>query len=860
MTVWNNTRWIMSEEKIDQIVDFIQNYLANIGLPTFLIVIIIWLLWVAATKPENFQIYFGFFQKILAYPFKFIRKTAIKNNIEGPCTKALKSIASELPDLEIPSLNIEWVNKENLETKLKEGKAIVRLKFEDDETKNIIKATSVYVKDAFLKHAKPYLAKSFREAIDLSITKKILLKSTKNSITLSYFIDENSNLEDVVSEKCELIEEIDDNGLFTRVLLRELDLFGKKLNGRHIKDEYKKEADEFLQYVDEIATREFDDDTPLAFSKQIIKAGVVLVAKPETYTNYGIKPYLRRIKLGIAKGIDSFYLLARGGSVEILKAVATELLNTGNFILINQPKEYKDIKNRSAICYCIRIDENSIFTNTRKEIGEAIIAKLPIAAVVARVNPTFLKLDINGLEGYIKKDNISIINIDDATLYFREGSYIEAIPIEIQEKGVIEFTLRNTKSDPNNYITTHFEIGKRIEGKIKEVEDNFARIDIGEEAIDGFAYRKDLTYSRFSFLHQLFPIGQTFEFDVLGYNFEKGSIRLALADLKDPWKNIFYSKYSPVNLTICKRTTKSFVGEIAEGVDASLSFRELDWIEGDAKKKEDSIKLNDNISCLVDNIDKDKRVVYLTLKEKDNNPYVVFEKENRGKDFNLIIDEVNSYGIIGHINSDKRYNIYIPSYETSWTKAKFHYDKKKGYQVRIIDLDKFQTKLIGSIKPFLPHPLSEFADTFRIGQTLSHLEIKEVFKWGIYYNIEHRNKTYKALLHRNDICDGYIVCESLNEALNDIPLILDNIDFENNIISLSLRKLLDTNSERRNTLNYTRTYEGYIITANRDGTYNVFFRNLWIIGKLETSKKYPIGIKIEVRPSKINSELILTDK
>lgn len=850
----------MSEEKIDQIVECIQNYLASLGLPGFLIAIIIWLLWVAGTKPENFQIYFGFVQKIFAYPFKFIRKTAIKNNIEGPCTKALKSIASELPDLEIPSLNIEWVNKENLETKLKEGKAIVRLKFEDDETKNIVKATSIYVKDAFLKHTKPYLAKSFREAIDLSITKKILLKSTKSSVTLSYFIDENNNLEDAVSEKCEIIEEIEDNGLFTRVLLRELDLFGKKLNGRHIKEEYKKEADEFLLYVDEIATREYDDDTPLAFSKQIIKAGIVLVAKPETYTNYGIKPYLRRIKLGIAKGIDSFYLLARGGSVDILKNVATELLNTGNFILINQPKEYKDIKGRSAICYCIRTDENSIFTNTRREIGDAINAKFPIACVVTKVNPAYLKLDVNGLEGYIKKDNISIINIDDATHYFREGSYVEAIPIEIQERGVIEFTLRNTKSDPNNYIASHFEIGKRIEGKIREVEDNFAKIDIGEETIDGFAYRKDLTYSRFAFLHELFPINQTFEFDVLGYNFEKGSIRLAFAELKDPWKNIFYSKYSPVNLVICKKTAKSFVGEIAEGVDASLPFRELDWIEGDAKKKELSIRLNDNIPCLVDNIDKEKRFVYLTLKEKDNNPYLQFDKENRGKDYDLIVDEVNSYGIIGHIITNKRYNIYIPSYETSWTKTKFHYDKKKNYQVRITGLDKFQTKLIGSIKPFLTHPLAEFSNSFRIGQTLSHLKIKETFKWGIHYNIEYNKKIYKALLHRNDICDGFIACESLNEALNDIPLILDNIDFENNIISLSLKKLLDVNSERRSSMDYSRVYEGYIIATNRDGTYNVFLKGLWIIGKLETNKKYPIGIKLEVRPSKINSELVLTDE
>lgn len=40
-----------------------------------------------------------------------------------------KKLGKELPDLEIPELSIKWVKEDNLQAKLKEGKAIVKLRF-----------------------------------------------------------------------------------------------------------------------------------------------------------------------------------------------------------------------------------------------------------------------------------------------------------------------------------------------------------------------------------------------------------------------------------------------------------------------------------------------------------------------------------------------------------------------------------------------------------------------------------------------------------------------------------------------------------------------------------------------------------
>ncbi|WP_421753293.1 hypothetical protein [Croceimicrobium sp.] len=67
------------------------------GLEISLTLVLTLVVIVAATKPENFKILFGYFWHVLAIPFKYFRKKAIRFQIEGPLTKALKRISKELP-------------------------------------------------------------------------------------------------------------------------------------------------------------------------------------------------------------------------------------------------------------------------------------------------------------------------------------------------------------------------------------------------------------------------------------------------------------------------------------------------------------------------------------------------------------------------------------------------------------------------------------------------------------------------------------------------------------------------------------------------------------------------------------------
>lgn len=843
----------------------IKEILASYGLTGILGLILLWHIVTAAYKPENLKIVYGWVWYFLSIPFKIFRKRAIRFRVEGPCTKALKKISNELPEIDIPDLKISWVNEDNLKTKLTSGKAIVKLKFDNDNTKNIIKTTSIYVQDAFLSHAKSHLSVNFRKAIDLSVTKKILLSvSSKenNRHIITQFTDENLDQEPEVFEKCEKVEELDDNGLFTRILLRELDSFGHKLFGRTIKSEYSKEADDFLHFVYKIATRDYDDFTPLAFPNTIIKIGVVLVAKPETYYQYGVEPYLRRIKLGLTQGIKTFYLLARSEKVDILKKVAKDLLHSGNFIQINKAKEYKDREGRTVLCYCLQVNEDSLLANSLKEIGDAIASNSTVQTVVTRVRENTLELDVNGIVGSISKQNTSVLELDDARLYFTENSTLEALPLEIKSDGVVEFSLKNTNSDPNYILTSQFTVDKVINGTVTYIDDTFIKFDVGHEKVEGIAFREDLTPSRFIFLHEKFHKDQELELRIKGYNYERANIILKLAESIDVWPPKNIRKGSRTELTVCKKTTRSLVGELSEGVEGVIPYWALGYFENEIESAKKDISLNSVIDCVVTEIDLKEKVVFLSCRNLISNPYHDFFKTNKNGVFEFIIDDINPYGVLGHLYStDKPFDIYIPKYEMSWNGKDYDYKAGTKKKVSIKDVDRKGDRFIGTFKPIIHHPLSIFQEKFDEGQVLKNLKQTGAHEFGLTFTINLGRNNYEAVLFKGEISNLCFItdCHGL-KSLTNIALQIKQIDLEKNRIVLSLKDLTRSNKSRIEDLDYELEYDA-IILGDKHQDYIVLIQGLWIEGILETKKQYDIGQSLKVRAALADeNKLMLTDE
>lgn len=127
---------------MDTLVEVILYVFGGLGVIGLLVVFIL-------VFPEKVQLIQASITQLFGKCSLWVRKSTIKNRVEGSCASALKDFHNELPDVMIPKLLIEWVKGDEIETRVKDDEAVVLLNFSKNDTLNIVKATTAYVRDAF---------------------------------------------------------------------------------------------------------------------------------------------------------------------------------------------------------------------------------------------------------------------------------------------------------------------------------------------------------------------------------------------------------------------------------------------------------------------------------------------------------------------------------------------------------------------------------------------------------------------------------------------------------------------------------------------------------------------------------------
>lgn len=786
------------------------------------------------------------------------RKSTIKNKVEGYCDKALKEFHKELPDVSVPNLVVEWINGDDFETRVKDDEAVVLLRYSNNDTLNIVTATTAYVRDAFLINAKPYLSESFRKGLDLSIIRYVLsrVKNNQKSV-ISRFIEDNN---EAIKASCAVInkiEKINDSGLFTRLMIRELDSYGNSLLGRVPTKDYADEADDFLDYLYKIATREPDEYTRLDFVRPEIRIGVLLVAKFDNYFQNGLNPYLNRIKKGFALGVNTFYLLARDERIDILDDVFKGLMQTGNFTLLKKAKVFFDRQRREVKCYCIMINKDGAINNAYNDVNNAMISGDEMEVVITNIREDRITIYYNELKGYVYKQNFSSKEISSPTDYFFVGSVVHVRPIEINGDGDVEFSISGTASDPMRLFSA-YKIGMRICAEVTYADDTFVKFRIPESNTTAIAFREDLTYSKYLLLHKKFKIGESFTMRIKELEPEKNNLVLSLYDLQDPWTNLAVKKDDMVRLEVCRKDHNALVGELEEGLTTILLHRDLSWDEKQVESIRKNILLGERLDCRVDRIDKKQKVIYVSMRKSEDNPYVLFFNDNRGKNVNALIVSDDECGVYGQIETLR---LFIPFSETYRGKTRHSYKIGETIVVHIKDISKRQDTIIGSFRPFIKSNLDKFKQNFSEGDLLEDLKPDTKTNNYIVFKKKYQDEIYDLFLYISDIAsEGFVDdLSALYNHIPSLPLVIKKIDLEQDRIFLSLKNAINTNDFNSELFTYGREYESIILSRNKGGFRALILRPLTEV-QIYSKMRYNTGDKVKIIPERLSEPVSFIDK
>lgn len=803
-------------------------------------------LYVVIKYYNNVRIILSDVTSILASTFGWCKSEHTKLKIETNGATSIDRLNQVVPELNLPELAIEWVKPdEHGKVRLEPGKAIVLLKYDKDNTQNIINTTSIYVQNTLLNKSKPFLDSGIKKAVDFAIIREFLSKTPQKDYIVTQYVDTCTEDFDRYGDTFNKVTKVENEGLLVRVLLREYAVWGNKLVGRIRNEDLVNESKCFLDFIYNIASREFDELTPLVFNDATLKVAILLVAKYDTYVENGIKPYVRRIREEFANGINTFYLLARNEKIDILNEVYGQLISSGSYNLLNGPEVYKDNLGRDNICYCIEVKHDADMAKTYASINEFINNEKTIECSVTSVRRNEILCDYNSLPVVIVRNEITDSTELRIKNYYTTGMTIEVMPLKLIEGGKIYGSLLNTKSNPAQLFNNNFSVNSTVIGVVQNTNDDFITLLVKGTDQRCVAFRRNLTYSRFVFLHKLFPVGSEFEFIVKSIDYINNSLELKLSNLPDPWDGLSFHEGQDLDVPILLKKETCIETELTEGVFAILPNSELSWFD-DIDKIKDKIKINSMIRVCIKRIDRERKLIILSYKDRISPYLTYFRNLPTEKNIRIKIESQNTYGIIGVV--DLKYRVFIPNSETYIGQNRFNVKINKSFIVHIKEVDKNGRSLIGTFKPFIEPPLKSFKENFTEGQVLSHLKFIRATENGVYFLIRYKgNKSAEALLLNSEVSDSCFIkdTEKIFGATFTCPLKVKDINLDRNIIYLSLKDLITQNADRVGTLNFGKVYSGKVLGV-KNGGYCILLENIWIEIYIKSSKSYAIGDCLEV--------------
>lgn len=783
------------------------------------------------------------------------KKTSIKGDIELIAKKSIEDLNQTIPELQMPDMKIEWI-KEDSDGKVRfdKNKAIVMLKFDSDRVQNVINSTSAYIHNSLLLTSRNYMDESILKAVDFQVIRKFLQNTPDKRFAVNRFVQINRKDIEQYNDVFNKVSTSDDAGLLTHILLREYSLWGDSIATDLPSPNHKKESIDVLDFVFEIATREYDDPTPLQYNHKDIKIAVLLVAKAETYEINGCRPYIRRIREGFANGIKTFYLLARGEKIEILKKVYGELIQTGNFDCVNNPQVYKDRDGRECICYCLTIDNEGDMAQDYDSINNSIQDGSEIELVVEHVYRDELKcIYNNNLHVTIPVREITDKEIKLRNFY-TTGMTLSAHPINVTEGGVIIASIKDTKSNPQYMMDNQYAVGNTVTAVVQEAEDDIVRFLIKGTDMEAFAFRGDLTYSRYLFLHKLFPIGYELECEISDIDYVSNRLKLANIAKKDPWDYLSIQKGAYIQVPVYEIKNSYIASEINEGVKIVLPYSELGWSDAEIDSKKASVKRNQDLTCTVKDVDFDRRIVIVSLKSQISPCRKLYNSLGEDKQLRTKLIAQNCSGI--EATTDDSIKVFIPLSETHIADNYYKYTIGRYYNVNVIDIALDERSLIGSFKAFIEHPLDVFSKTYNEGDLINAFDIEDIADRVAFIRMRKKeyNKTRLRLFVGDVSSLGYIDdFRSLKELISIAPMQVKHINYEKNCVDLSIKSILKSNRDKRHKLDYDSVYNAVII-AHDSMKYYVILPKYWIEGSMDISTIHHIGDTVSVRLAAYGSD------
>ena len=342
------------------------------------------------------------------------------------------------------------------------------------------------------------------------------------------------------------------------------------------------------------------------------------------------------------------------------------------------------------------------------------------------------------------KGGCIVEHIDTGSLMFLPGSQISDKPLkdishlmnEPQKFKLIKLDkirgnacvsrreiISSFKKEDKKLIVEKFTVGDIIKGAIVKGYSSFGCFFDVDGTLDVLVHLQEISYSRINHPDEVFNIGEKHDLKVISVDLEKLQVGCSIKQLSpDPFEHISNYELNKVyKVKVVKLMDFGAFCELEPGLSTLLHSSEMSWTKKNTSAKK-TLKVGDEIDCIITEIDKEKRRVAISHRLTTENPFETFEKK-------YPIDTI----VEGEVVSKNEYSIFLKiddldidaflhcndlTYNTDGEKELAKYKKGDKLKVKVLEIKAAEQKIRVGLRQTQKDPFDWFKDK-KVNETIT---------------------------------------------------------------------------------------------------------------------------------------------
>ncbi|HET7208785.1 MAG TPA: 30S ribosomal protein S1 [Terriglobales bacterium] len=390
------------------------------------------------------------------------------------------------------------------------------------------------------------------------------------------------------------------------------------------------------------------------------------------------------------------------------------------------------------------------------EIEKAHNEKKPIKALVIERIKGGVTVDIMGARAFLPGSQVDLRPVRN--LDALKGQEIEVAVIKLNKKrGNIVVSrkqlLEEEQSEKRSKTMEHLEEGSVLTGVVKNLTDYGAFVDLG--GIDGLLHITDMSWGRLTHPRDLVNVGDHIQVKVLKFDKDKQRVSLGFKQLTpDPWLDAAqrYPVGAHVQGRVISVTDYGAFVELEQGIEGLVHVSEMTWSKR-MKHPSKIVNVNDNVQCVVLNVNPQERRISLGMKQLETNPWEsLHDKFPVGTPVEGRVRNLTDFGAFIEIEDGIDGLVHVSN--LSWTKRVKHPSEvlKKGDRVKavVLAIEPDKRRLSLGVKQLQPDVWETFFAQHRVGDVL-HGKVLRVATFGAFVEIA---DGVEGLCHNSEALDA----------------------------------------------------------------------------------------------------------